>query len=95
MGYDVTVLEKNRQPGGLLRSYTRGVIECALGVHYLGSLDKGQILSTAMLNRTTVKGLYLADQNVLAPGVIGTIMGSFSTVKLILGADEFHKRISF
>ena len=39
------------------------------------------------------EGLYLAGQNVMAPGVIGTIMGSFSTVKLILGADEFRRVI--
>jgi len=44
IGYDVTVVEKNRQPGGLLRSYTRDGIECEVGVHYLGSLDKGQVL---------------------------------------------------
>lgn len=53
-----------------------------------------QTLATAMLNRTAVKGLYLAGQNVLAPGVIGTIMGSFSTVKLILGPEEFIKNVS-
>ncbi len=52
-----------------------------------------QILATALLNRTSVKGLYLAGQNVMAPGIIGTIMGSFSTIKLILGADEFRKAI--
>ena len=46
LGFDVTVLEKNSQPGGLMRSYTRNGIECAVGVHYLGSLDKGQILRT-------------------------------------------------
>ncbi|MCK5070386.1 MAG: NAD(P)-binding protein, partial [Desulfocapsa sp.] len=44
LGYDVTVLEKNREPGGLLRSYSRDGIECEVGVHYLGSLDKGQVL---------------------------------------------------
>ena len=44
LGFDVTVLEKNPQPGGLMRSYMRDGIECAVGVHYLGSLDKGQIL---------------------------------------------------
>lgn len=44
LGFDVTVLEKNSQPGGLMRSYTRDGIECAVGVHYLGSLDQGQIL---------------------------------------------------
>lgn len=44
LGFDVTVVEKNRKPGGLMRSYTRDGIECAVGVHYLGSLGKGQIL---------------------------------------------------
>jgi len=56
--------------------------------------SSSQTLATALLNRTAVKGLYLAGQNVLAPGVIGTIMGSFSTVKLIIGPDEFRKRIT-
>lgn len=52
-----------------------------------------QTLSTALLNRTSVQGLYLAGQNVMAPGIIGTIMGSFSTVKLLLGADEFRQAV--
>ena len=55
--------------------------------------SSSQILGTALLNRTAVKGLYLAGQNVMAPGIIGTIMGSFSTVKLMLGPGEFKKRI--
>jgi phytoene dehydrogenase-like protein len=55
--------------------------------------SSSQMLATALLNRTAVKGLYLAGQNVTAPGIIGTIMGSFSTVKLILGTDEFKKMI--
>ncbi len=53
----------------------------------------GQMLATALLNRTSVKGLYLAGQSVMAPGVIGTIMGSFSTVKLILGQEAFEKNV--
>jgi all-trans-retinol 13,14-reductase len=44
LGYGVTVLEKNRLPGGLMRGYRRGGVECSVGIHYLGSLDKGQIL---------------------------------------------------
>ncbi len=48
-----------------------------------------QVLGTALLNRTAVQGLFLAGQNVMAPGVIGTILGSFATVKLIVGADAF------
>ena len=55
--------------------------------------SSSQTLATALLNRTAVKGLYLAGQNVMAPGVIGTIMGSFSTVKLLLGTDDFKKLI--
>ncbi len=55
--------------------------------------SSSRMLATALLNRTAVQGLYLAGQNVVAPGIIGTIMGSFSTVKMILGADEFHKLI--
>ncbi len=53
-----------------------------------------QVLSTALLNRTAVKGLCLAGQNILAPGVIGTIMGSFSTAKLIMGEKRFKEEIN-
>ncbi len=59
-----------------------GVLRCA-----------SQLLATGMLNRTAVKNLYLSGQNVLAPGVIGVIMGSFSTVKLLLGQQEFRERV--
>ena len=55
--------------------------------------SSSQMLATALLNRTSVKGLYLVGQNVMAPGIIGTILASFSTVKLILGATEFKKAI--
>jgi len=52
-----------------------------------------QMLAAALLNRTSVKGLYLAGQSVLAPGIIGTIMGSFSTAKLIVGDKEFRESV--
>ncbi len=52
-----------------------------------------QMLATALLNRTSVQGLYLAGQSVMAPGIIGTIMGSFSTVRLLLGPEEFKATI--
>ena len=55
--------------------------------------SSSQLLAAALLNRTAVQGLFLAGQNVMAPGVIGTIIGSFSTAKLILGADEFRRQI--
>lgn len=40
----VTVVERNLQPGGLMRSYRRSGIDCPVGVHYLGALDRGQLL---------------------------------------------------
>jgi len=42
--FPVTVVEKNPQPGGLMRSYRRSGIDCPVGVHYLGAFDRGQIL---------------------------------------------------
>ncbi len=50
-----------------------------------------QLLETSILNRTSVKGLFLSGQNVMAPGVLGTILGSFATVKLIIGRERFLK----
>ena len=44
LGFEVTVIEKNRQPGGMMRSYARRGVQCNVGLHYLGGLDHGQIL---------------------------------------------------
>lgn len=42
LGFDVTVLEKSSLQGGVMRSDTRDGIDCAVGVQYLGSLEKFQ-----------------------------------------------------
>jgi phytoene dehydrogenase-like protein len=44
LGFEVTVVEKNRQPGGMMRSYVRQGVHCNVGLHYLGALDEGQVL---------------------------------------------------
>jgi all-trans-retinol 13,14-reductase len=44
LNYQVTVIEGNEQPGGLMRSYRRQGVECPVGVHYVGSLGKGEPL---------------------------------------------------
>ena len=44
MGYTVTVVEKNALPGGVMQTYRRRGIDCPVGVHYLGALDRGQVL---------------------------------------------------
>lgn len=43
-GYRVCVLEKNEQFGGCFQTYTRRGRLLDTGIHYIGSLDKGQIL---------------------------------------------------
>lgn len=52
-----------------------------------------QMLSAALLNRTSLQGLFLAGQSVLAPGILGTILGSFATVKFIIGAERFNHEV--
>ncbi len=44
LGFSVTVVEKNRQAGGMMRSYVREGFACPVGVHYLGALEPGQVL---------------------------------------------------
>ncbi len=43
-GYNVCVLEKNKQIGGCLQTYVRDRVIFDSGVHYLGGLGKGQNL---------------------------------------------------
>jgi len=43
-GYQVCVLEKNHQIGGCLQTFSREGICFDTGMHYIGSLDEGQIL---------------------------------------------------
>ena len=43
-GYNVCVLEKNARIGGCLQSFRRGGVLFDTGMHYVGSMDEGQIL---------------------------------------------------
>ena len=45
MGFEVTVIERNSQAGGLMRSYVRGGVDCPVGVHYVSSLAPGEPLA--------------------------------------------------
>jgi phytoene dehydrogenase-like protein len=44
-----------------------------------------QRFRAALLNRTPIQGLYCAGQSVLAPGILGTVVGSIETAGLIAG----------
>jgi len=52
-----------------------------------------QLLSGALLNRTSLRGLFLAGQSVMAPGILGTIIGSLATVQFIIGPERFRREI--
>jgi all-trans-retinol 13,14-reductase len=54
-----------------------------------------QLLSAALLNRTSLRGLFLAGQSVLAPGILGTILGAFTTVQFIVGSERFRREVRF
>lgn len=55
--------------------------------------SSSQLLSAAVLNRTAIQGLYLAGQSVMAPGILGAILGSLATVKFIIGPERFNREI--
>lgn len=43
-GFKVLLLEKNPQIGGCLQTFIRGGVKFDTGMHYIGSMDEGQIL---------------------------------------------------
>jgi all-trans-retinol 13,14-reductase len=44
MGIKATIIERSPLPGGLLRSYARQGVDCAVGLHYFGPAGKGELL---------------------------------------------------
>ncbi|MDR2836515.1 MAG: NAD(P)/FAD-dependent oxidoreductase [Bacteroidales bacterium] len=43
-GYNTCIVEKNKQIGGCLQTFTRGGIKFDTGMHYIGSMEETQIL---------------------------------------------------
>lgn len=52
-----------------------------------------QLMKTASLQRTSIAGLFLAGQNGVAPGIMGTTLGSFQTVKRLIGHERFSREV--
>jgi len=44
-GYEIVVLEKNNQIGGCLQTFTRKGVKFDTGMHYIGSMEEGQIMN--------------------------------------------------
>ena len=43
-GYHVSIFEKNQQIGGCLQTFVRKGVKFDTGMHYIGSLDEGQLM---------------------------------------------------
>ena len=54
---------------------------------------RGSYRQKPSLHRQLVGGLYFAGQNALAPGVLGTLLGSFQTVRQMIGHDRFSREV--
>jgi all-trans-retinol 13,14-reductase len=66
----------------------RDYVNCAEGSCYGLMHSSSQLLKIASLNNVPLPGLYLAGQNVVAPGVLGTTLGSFNAVAKIAGTEQ-------
>lgn len=53
-----------------------------------------QLMKSASLTRSPLKGLYPAGQNRLSPGVMGTMLGSFQAVRQIIGPERFAREVA-
>jgi hypothetical protein len=73
----------------------RDYVNCPEGSCYGVMRKTSQLLKIASLNNIPVSGLYLAGQNAVAPGVLGSILGSFNVAKRIAGTERFTREIKW
>jgi phytoene dehydrogenase-like protein len=73
----------------------RDYVNCPEGSCYGVMRKMSQLLKIASLNNIPVSGLYLAGQNAVAPGVLGSILGSFNVAKRIAGTERFTREIKW
>jgi phytoene dehydrogenase-like protein len=87
----------NLQDARILDVFTpltlRDYVNCPEGSCYGVMRSSGQLLKIASLNNIPLAGLYLAGQNAVAPGVLGSILGSFNAVRQIAGTERFSREI--
>ena len=74
----LTIRDRVKSPGGSAYGILRST---------------GQLMKAASLKRTSIAGLFLAGQNSLAPGVMGTMLGSFQTVRQIISHERFAREV--
>lgn len=91
-GYNVCVLERNKQIGGTLQTYARNKVIFDSGVHYVGGLDKGQNLHRLFKFMGIMDNLKI--QKMDADMVDGIIFnGDPKIYKYAQGYDRFIKNM--
>ena len=91
LNYNVTVVEKNPLPGGLMRSYRRSGIDCPVGVHYVGALGADEPLG----NMFSLLGISVADlfEKMGQDGIIDRYIFDDFTFDLPVGIDAFEANL--
>jgi all-trans-retinol 13,14-reductase len=90
-GFSVCVLEKNKNPGGTLQNFHLGESTFSSGMHYLGSLNEGQILNKLFRYFNILDGLKLKKmgEDVFDRFIIGE-----SQVDYPMGWDKFEEKMN-
>jgi all-trans-retinol 13,14-reductase len=71
----------------------RDYVNCPEGSCYGVLRSARQLLKIASLMNIPIPGLYLAGQNAMAPGVMGSMLGSFAAAAKIAGLERISREI--
>jgi phytoene dehydrogenase-like protein len=81
----------------VLDSYTpltiRDMMNSPEGSAYGILRSAGQLMKAATLRRTSIEGLFIAGQSSMAPGIMGTMLGSFQAVRQVVGHEIFRREV--
>ncbi|PWT71041.1 MAG: all-trans-retinol 13,14-reductase [Bacteroidetes bacterium] len=91
-GYRICILEKNKQLGGCLQTFVRDRVIFDSGVHYLGSLAKGQVLYQVFKYLGLMDQLSLQQMDSCAFDKI-LIEGDPKEYDLAQGYDNFKSKL--
>jgi len=90
-GYEVIVLEKNNQIGGGLQTFTRKGTKFNTGMHYIGSMDKGQLLYRFFTYLNLINDIKISR---LDPNGYDVVSIAGNCYKYASGYDNFTEQLS-
>ncbi len=90
LGRRVAIIEKNPLPGGLMRGYIRGGVDCPVGVHYFGAFAEGQPLRRMF----DYLGVNAAAERMARVGPIDRYLFDDFTFDLPEGIDAFAEALT-